>query len=307
MRDRDTPTISIITPAYNSEAYIEEAIKSVLKQGYTDFEHIVVDGGSTDGTHEILEQYPHLNVISEPDDGIYDAVNKGLREATGELIGWLNSDDVYADGAFDKLITKYLKYPDSDLIAGSCEIFRQKEHTKETIEHLEFVHPPSTEEHTVAHGGTRLNGCLLTRELINNVGFFDSSLLIAGDTDYLIRIMALQPNISIITETICRYRAHDESLTFNDSRGFDETTEACMNEAMRFMSQYANSTQIPEPLQDYCLASFRGRSGILFKEYIKHWRFISALRIVVYCVRYDVLWPAWIIKKFIDKYFIKRF
>ena len=82
-------------PCLNRVNLIREAIESVLAQDYPNFEHIVIDGGSTDGTLDVLREYRHLKLISEPDNGLYDAVNKGIRLAQGELIGWLNSDDVY--------------------------------------------------------------------------------------------------------------------------------------------------------------------------------------------------------------------
>jgi glycosyltransferase involved in cell wall biosynthesis len=302
MVDKDSPKISIITPSYNSVVYIDQAIESVLEQDYTEFEHIIVDGGSTDGTTEVLQRYPHLNVISESDSGIYDAVNKGLQEATGELIGWLNSDDVYADRAFNKVVAEYFEHPDSDLIAGNCEIFRCKGDTEETIERLEFTHPPSSEDHTSDHSGTRLNSCFLTQDLVKKTGNFNSSLRIAGDTDYLIRIMARQPTISKISDLVYRYRSHQESLTFSDSDEFDETAEIWMNEAMRFMNEYSKDTQLPNPLRNYCFSNFRERSGILFKEYIKHGQVRSAFSTAVYCTRHDSLWPIWMANKAFNKY-----
>jgi len=90
--------ISIITVCYNSEKTIEDTIKSVISQDYKDIEYIIVDGGSTDGTLEVINSYKESisKLISEPDDGIYDAMNKGVAIATGELIGILNSDDLFA-------------------------------------------------------------------------------------------------------------------------------------------------------------------------------------------------------------------
>ena len=93
------PTISIVTPCLNAAATIGRTLGSVASQGYPGVEHVVVDGGSTDGTLELLAQFPEVKVISEPDDGLSDAVNKGIALATGELVGWLNADDWYLPGA----------------------------------------------------------------------------------------------------------------------------------------------------------------------------------------------------------------
>ncbi len=92
--------LSVVTVSLNQAAYIEANIRSVLAQAYPGVEHIVVDGGSTDGTLDILKRYPHLRWISEPDTGQSNALNKGIAMATGEIVGWLNSDDTYEPGAF---------------------------------------------------------------------------------------------------------------------------------------------------------------------------------------------------------------
>jgi glycosyltransferase involved in cell wall biosynthesis len=87
--------LSIITPTYNRANYIMDAVESVLSQDYPNVEHIIIDGQSKDGTLELLGRYPHLKVISEPDSGMYDALNKGLMKAQGDVIGWVNSDDLF--------------------------------------------------------------------------------------------------------------------------------------------------------------------------------------------------------------------
>ena len=88
-----TPVISVITPSLNCAAYIRECIESVLAQDYRNFEHVIIDAASTDETVDILKAYPHLKWISEPDRGEADALNKALRMARGDIIGWLNTDD----------------------------------------------------------------------------------------------------------------------------------------------------------------------------------------------------------------------
>src|SRR5271154_255630 len=92
--------ISIITASLNRKEFIGAAIDSVLAQNYPDFEHWIIDGGSSDGTLEFLERYPHVKVLSESDRGVFDAWNKGVDRAEGDLIAILNSDDVYPSGVF---------------------------------------------------------------------------------------------------------------------------------------------------------------------------------------------------------------
>ncbi|WP_263821281.1 glycosyltransferase family 2 protein [Salinibacter sp.] len=103
------PKISIVTPSYNQGQFIEETIRSVLLQRYPNLEYIVMDGGSTDGTVEILEKYdPWIaHWVSEPDDGQSDAINKGFERATGDTYAWLNSDDYYAPGGLSAVAKRY--------------------------------------------------------------------------------------------------------------------------------------------------------------------------------------------------------
>lgn len=110
--------ISIITPSYNAGKYIERAIQSVLQQDYRNWEHIIVDGGSTDDTLEILNRYQHLRSISEPDKGIYDAMNKGINLARGEWIFFLGSDDQLIKNDVLSGVAKYLD-DHQDVIYGN--------------------------------------------------------------------------------------------------------------------------------------------------------------------------------------------
>ncbi len=117
------PKVSVITPSYNQGQFIEETILSVKNQDYPDIEHIIIDGGSTDNTIEILKKYEdRLNTrwVSEPDEGQADAVNKGFEMAEGDIVGWLNSDDLYySRDAVSTIVAQFQKNPDVDIIYGN--------------------------------------------------------------------------------------------------------------------------------------------------------------------------------------------
>jgi glycosyltransferase involved in cell wall biosynthesis len=118
----ELPSITVITPCRNSASTLRETLESVRSQGYPRLEHIVVDGGSTDGTLELLEAAPDVRWISEPDEGRVDAVNKGLRMATGDIVAWLNADDRYEPGALHAAGDALARNPSAAWATGYCRI-----------------------------------------------------------------------------------------------------------------------------------------------------------------------------------------
>lgn len=117
--------ISVITICYNSVNTIEETIKSVIYQDYPELEYIIIDGGSTDGTCDIIEKYRDkiAYCVSEPDNGISDAFNKGIKAATGDVIGIINSDDMYYKNAFAEVDAVFTEHPDTDVTFGNIILF----------------------------------------------------------------------------------------------------------------------------------------------------------------------------------------
>jgi len=177
------PKISIVTPSYNFAKYIEDCINSVLEQNYPNFEHIIIDGGSTDGTVEILKKYPHLKWISEPDEGQTDAINKGFKMITGDIIAWLNADDYYHPNIFYKIADIFNKtnikwiYGNSEFVDKYGNLLCKKKalpYSKTVLKIGGFlIHQPSV---------------FLKREILNEIGYPDKNFHGVMDIEWFNRI-----------------------------------------------------------------------------------------------------------------------
>ncbi len=119
------PLLSIVTPTYNYAQFLEETMRSVLLQGYPNLEYIIIDGGSTDNSVEIIKKYEKWLAywVSEKDRGQSQAINKGFQKASGEILAWLNSDDTYEKKAFANIAEEFAAHPDADVISGQCRLW----------------------------------------------------------------------------------------------------------------------------------------------------------------------------------------
>lgn len=214
------PKISIITPSLNQGRFIEQCILSVMNQGYSDFEHIVIDGGSTDDTISILQKYPHVTWISEPDNGQSDALNKGLSIATGSLIGWLNSDDFYADNIFGE-VAEYLR--DYPIVIGQCELTDEKGVPKTRIVNKERSWFDLM-KYWVPYSIPTQPSIFMTSEILEDVKrtdglYFDPDLNYCMDYDLWLRISHLTPLSHRIEGTLAYYRMTESNKTSDSVEG----------------------------------------------------------------------------------------
>jgi glycosyltransferase involved in cell wall biosynthesis len=120
------PCITIVTPSFNQGNFIAETIESVMAQNYPNMEHIVMDGGSTDDTLEVLKRYPHLKIVSEQDRGQADAINKGFALATGDIWAFLNSDDTFLPGALQRVAQEIDPTQGRQVVMGRCRFIDEK-------------------------------------------------------------------------------------------------------------------------------------------------------------------------------------
>jgi glycosyltransferase involved in cell wall biosynthesis len=182
--------ISVITVCHNSAKTLERTLLSVANQDWPYIEHIVIDGGSTDETSAILKKFNHLTaLVSEPDKGIYDAMNKGLKLATGEIICFLNADDHYASSSILSYVVKTMMESKVDALMGDVVFFHK--------DSPEFSHrryrSGRFKPNRLAWGWMPAHPSLfLTSAVVKRVGFFKTDYKIAGDFEFVIRIFYKQ-------------------------------------------------------------------------------------------------------------------
>ena len=180
---RQFPLVSIITPSFNQGPFIEETILSVLNQDYPHIEYIVMDGGSTDQTLDILKKYSdRLTYTSGTDDGQSDAINKGWEKATGEIVAWLNSDDTYTPGAIKKVVEAFRQYPDSGIIYGDCYWIDTEGHR------IRWMHIPQVDlESLLCFTILQQPAVFLQKKVLDQVGLLNTDLHFSMDHEYWIR------------------------------------------------------------------------------------------------------------------------
>ena len=203
------PKISIITVSLNQDEYIEENILSVIDQKYKNTEHLVIDGGSTDNTLSILEEYQDsIIATSEPDNGQSDALNKGFRKATGEIIGWINSDDKLSKGALDTVAEYFSHNPDSIALVGNLALIDQHGKQIKIVNSTDY-----TKDYLVniAKGITQ-QSIFFKRSVFEKIGFINEDLNYVMDRDFFIRVASLG-TIYHIPKTLAEFRLQPDSKT----------------------------------------------------------------------------------------------
>lgn len=254
--------VSIITVCLNSEKYIEQTIKSVLGQTYKDIEYIVVDGMSTDNTLTIIEKYKplfgrRLKVISEKDNGLYDAMNKGIKHATGEIIGIINSDDWYEPSTVESVMEAYNKEEDAIIYGAMIYIHNDK------FSHFVFRNYNELPSCMISHPTV-----FVPKKFYYEFGFFNEKYKIAADYDFMLRLYKNQIKFKFIPKVLANFRMGGIS---------ESNIEKCDKETLQVIRDngYSNDAFKSNWSNEFCIA-------VLKKELIKRLKKINSNKIYIY-------------------------
>jgi hypothetical protein len=205
------PRLAIVTPSYNTGRYIGAAVSSVLDQEEADFDYIVMDGGSTDNTVDVLKRFgKRLRWVSQKDNGQSDAINRGFSQTGGEILGWLNSDDTYAPGAFRAVAEIFAANPDVDLVYGDAT------YTDTRGQHIaDCVHVEPYSRHRLFCYSDFLvqPATFFRRRAFEAVGGVDAAIHWAMDYDLWLRIVAKESRVAYLPRVLANFRWLAENKT----------------------------------------------------------------------------------------------
>jgi glycosyltransferase involved in cell wall biosynthesis len=219
MNNSFSPRISVVTPSYNQAKFLERTILSVINQGYPNLEYIIIDGGSTDGSTDLIKKYEkHLTYwISEKDCGQSHAINKGLKIVTGDWVAWQNSDDIFYPGTFESLANAARKNSQSSLIIGNMNMIDEQ---GDVINDLKYVTP--TYESLLAEGMVLTNQAAFWRRSIHEkIGYLKEDLHYGFDFEWFLRILQ-HGRATHVNKTWGGLRMHSQTKTSQFQMYFDK-------------------------------------------------------------------------------------
>jgi glycosyltransferase involved in cell wall biosynthesis len=270
--------ISIVTATLNRKAFLPRCIEGVAVQSYPDKEHIIIDGGSTDGTLELLEsyanKYPHIKWISEKDNGISSALNKGLALASGEIIGVNGDDDFYLPGIFEIVTREFEQNPSVGVVAGHCDCIRNDDSLFYTSK-AGFTSRRDLIQHWKTWGTTTFlpaPSTFIRRKVIAAVGGFDEADKYAMDYHHWIKITE-KFEVKVIDKVLARFRYDEGTVTFSHAQKQRDETHAISRkywgpvtgiEFYRMTFSYFSHRRI-RPVLDQVRNSLKYRLGRLFQ------------------------------------------
>jgi glycosyltransferase involved in cell wall biosynthesis len=258
------PLISIVTPVLNRVSLIGAALDSVCHAGSVPREHLVVDGGSTDGTLSLLRSRPGIRLVEAPGTGIYDALNLGLHAACGDIICQLNSDDLLSAGSLESVAeadARAGKEADAaDAVRGRASYFAGDTGLEARARTLTAEFPVALRPADVALGAPAINALFIHRRLYDRVGYFDPRFRLAADREWLMRAFAAGIRIHQIPAYVYRFRLHSGSLTIDPDLS---ASVAIRLEHLEICRRILSSPDTPETLRRLCRRWYAKEAALL--------------------------------------------
>ena len=242
------PRISIVTPSYNQGMFLEETIRSVLLQGYPNLEYIIMDGGSTDESVEIIKKYESFLTywVSERDRGQTDAINRGLSHVTGDIFTWLNSDDIYTPNVLSTIAQTFQAQPFS-ICYGKSEFV---DADGQFLFDWNYVQNLNVSR-VIAENLVPQPSCFLNTQVFKDHGLLDEQFQYAFDYEYWVRLLLEGTEIQSIPMVFSKYRLHDLSKTKSARSRFDSDMERIHQKILKTH----NSTVVKRAVA-YCYRRF---------------------------------------------------
>lgn len=286
---RSLPKISVVTPSFQQGQFLEETIRSVLLQNYPNLEYFVMDGGSSDGSREIIEKYsPWITQWrSEKDRGQSDAINRGFQLATGELWGWLNSDDLYLPGALHAHAQLATKHPEAALYIGASELFRENEPMSLGVGSAEgFLDLVDPYQFTKKFG-VQQPAMLWRAQRAKEVGPLNEDNHMTMDIEFLLKLLCPNHPVACMPTPTARFRFHADQKTHDYLQvafAILETQEKAWTEMggqfpadqQRKVEQNLKRHRAQLWMRDF-LDSGRKHWGSLWKSLQSDWRYLRDL------------------------------
>lgn len=280
------PLLSIVTPCMNRASVIGDAIDSVLEQDYPCVEHIVVDGGSNDGTQEVLASFEHLKWISEPDDNLYEALNKAILMSTGDVIGHLNSDDLYPANIFGEVMKIFAKSPNIGMVYGDACILSMDGLTSERK--LQCFTNTDLSWENVTTGVSYTNARFFRRSVYEAIGLYNQHYRIASDREFLLRANTYSMARKRLKRPVYIYKEHQGSLTIGSTS--DESYRIKSAEYVQIASNALESTENRE-LKTHLKKWIMVTTSEMVKHGLKKRDWRLAKEFLVAGMSKDLLWP----------------
>jgi glycosyltransferase involved in cell wall biosynthesis len=229
------PLVSIVTPSYNQGRFLQRTIESVLNQSYPNIEYVVIDGGSTDESVDILRSYgDRFKWVSEKDRGQTHAINKGMARVSGEILAYLNSDDVLLPGAIERVVDFFRRHPKCDMVYGDADYIDENDRVTGRYNTAEYSYNRLLEDCMVCQPAA-----FWTRRIAEKIGPFDESLDFTMDYDYWLRIANASGEIYFIPEKLACSRLYPDTKTMSArSKIYKEIFKTCLKHAGQVHQNY---------------------------------------------------------------------